>query len=302
MAGVADGIEARLDVFLAEGEPAASSAPATPEWDPDLIPDPGSAPRSAEDDAIDTVVNGVDIITAYTKWCGKMTPEPGGRSESVMISCPKPDHPDKNPSAWLNLDKGTWFCGGCQEGGDKFHIAGYYFDIDAHDRSKFPELRRRMAEDLGYTVRRTVGGQEYIEVVAAYPELPNDAVRDDAPDVTEWDEEVREQARLAIDWRALLPADTFLRRWMETVTVDELPEEYHLWLGLQMVGLAAGDSAVLMERNPIKGNLFLCLFGSTGVGKSKAVRSQALLLREALPYDDDDINNTGVIPGDAGLR
>ena len=90
---------------------------------------------------------------------------------------------------------------------------------------------------------------------------------------------------------------------METVTVDDLPEEYHLWLGLQMVGLAAGDSAVLMERNPIKGNLFLCLFGSTGVGKSKAVRSQALLLREALPYDDDDINNTGVMlaatPGSA---
>lgn len=42
-----------------------------------------------------------------------------GQAEKVLC----PFHADKNPSMQVNLSQGTWFCYGCQEGGDayKFH-------------------------------------------------------------------------------------------------------------------------------------------------------------------------------------
>ncbi len=104
--------------------------------------------RGSGESAIDGFLTGVDILDAYGRWCGKMEPEPGGKREGIKISCPNPAHPDNDPSAWINLDKGTYCCGGCQEGGDKYTIAGYHFDLDT--KTQFPELKLAMAKDCGY--------------------------------------------------------------------------------------------------------------------------------------------------------
>ena len=87
--------------------------------------------RSDTEKQIDEVLGNLSVLDAYTRYCGKMSPKIGGKREGVMILCPMPDHRDKNPSAWMNLDNNTWFCGGCQEGGDQYDIAAFHFGYDA---------------------------------------------------------------------------------------------------------------------------------------------------------------------------
>lgn len=308
--------------------------------DDDLIPDvePGYD-RTEADDEIDNLVDSIDILEAYRRWCGKMTPNPRGKRESVMISCPKPEHPDRTPSAWLNLDKETWFCGSCQEGGDKFDIAAmhYGFPIPGYkDGKNFPDLRRRIAEDLGYVIKRSLGGTEYLERVEVEPEAPSlpaetiEPAEHSAPDISDTEpkhsvveaESEPEEAESAVvesgptstvlafpslddlddedileyptvDWYSITPPDSFLRRWMEATRHDDLPEEFYFWLGMQALGLAAGRDTTLADAPPIYGNLYICLFGKSGQGKSRAQRALTDMLREALPYDHDDPTSSG---------
>jgi putative DNA primase/helicase len=104
--------------------------------------------NGASGDAVDQFLDGIDILDAYRRWCGKMEPEVGGKHEGIMISCPNPAHLDTHPSAWVNVDSQVYFCGVCQAGGDKFDIAGYHFALDP--RTQFPQLKRAMANDCGF--------------------------------------------------------------------------------------------------------------------------------------------------------
>lgn len=137
------------------------------EHDADLIPEL-EYDVNPVDVEVDAIVDGVDILDAYARWCGKSVPDVGKKRESIMISCPRPDHPDKNPSAWINLDKQTWFCGGCQVGGDALDIAAWHFgyEVPAYKIGKsFPDLRRRIAEEFGLRIRKTASGKSYTERV-----------------------------------------------------------------------------------------------------------------------------------------
>lgn len=133
------------------------------EFDADLIPDVGTSsyqPRQ-EDLDIDAILAGIDVVDAYEKWCGKSVPKRTKSGESIMISCPNPDHPDKNPSAWMNSDKGVYSCGGCSfSGGDKYDIAAWHFGYPVPNYKtdgSFPKLRRDMAESMGHAISRDVG-------------------------------------------------------------------------------------------------------------------------------------------------
>ena len=70
--------------------------------------------------------------------------------------------------------------------------------------------------------------------------------------------------------------------------MTDQPEEYNFWLGLQALALAVGDRAVLLDEPVVKANLFVCLYGPSGIGKTKAVKTLTGLLREALPYNHTD--------------
>lgn len=328
----------------------AGSIPEEPppvEHDEDVIPEV-EYDRSDADVEIDRVIDGIDIIDAYAKWCGKMTPKVGNKRESIMISCPNPDHPDKNPSAWINLDKGTWFCGSCDEGGDKFDLAAIHFGIDDYKSGRnFPLLRQRIAEEEGYVVMRTAGGTEYLEKATiedepepvgqpdATPMPPSDelaaepdpepsslaarikkgheriaaeraaaasrlgvldpdrpvlTIVPDAESVP--DEEVLDYP--VINWRRMLTGDTFLSRWMESTSRDDVTEEFYFWLGMQALGLAAGRDIYLADSPPVYANLFVCLFGPSGDGKSRSIGPLLRLLDDAMPYDPMDEFSKGV--------
>jgi hypothetical protein len=345
----------------------------TPVFDEDLIPVVGSSSRTEADEAIDRIVDGVDILDAYRRWCGKMDPQVGSKRESIMVSCPKPDHQDSHPSAWINLDKQTWFCGGCNEGGDALDIAAYHFGFPVpgyKEGRNFPDLRRRIAEDFGFSVVRTLGGQTVLvepesQGLVGIPEpessgpgepvrqtgassahqeplgsndspsarfdingkapfaFPNreqegesfsdpDSIRarEINPEIILEDSEPASVTDISglvdmtfasltappsFDWRLLAPDDTFLSSWMRTMEPDDLPNEFYLFLGLTAVGLAVGRDVVLADSPLVRGNLFSCLVGPSGMGKSRAIGMLARLLTEALPFDDGDDDPKGTM-------
>jgi hypothetical protein len=155
--------------------------PVYPEgFDQDLIPDvpPPNSRFAREREEIDAVLGRLSIVDAYNKYCAKMHCDPGGKTESIMVSCPFPWHADKNPSAALNTlkgDGGVGDCYKCQQGFDKYDLAALHFgyDLDEYKQgANFPELRRKMAEGLGYTVM-VQGKDQWLERIQ--PEQPTPA-------------------------------------------------------------------------------------------------------------------------------
>lgn len=260
----------------------------------DLVPDVDLGARRQEDVDIDGVIDSISMVDAYVKWCGKSQPKGTKSGESIMVSCPNPDHPDKNPSAWINNNKGVFACGGCGfAGGDKFDVAAWHFgyNVPAYKTDgSFPELRRKMAEELGYTVTRSLTGQ----TVVSKDESAEPAAAALAPVISIVPDQPVQDLELGIDWRKIVPTDTFLSKWMHVTCGDDLPEEYYFWLGLMAVGFAGADDVVLVDNPLVKPNINVCLYGSTGIGKSRSMRALNEVLKKGLPYDRDDPYSTGI--------
>lgn len=286
-----------------------------PEVPPEDIPDFDEPKRT--DPELDAVISSIDILTAYRKWCGKKIDEKTtNQREGVKVSCPNPDHRDENPSAWLNLDKGTYYCGGCQQGGDKYDIAAYHFGyaVPGYKTTDFPKLRRQIAEDLGYTIKQVVGGTLVIPppTLPAQPDLKTDKsdkphipdktdISDEADMVSsepEGDDDSEDEDELivypTIDWKSIVPEDTFLRAYLEECSRDDSPEEYHFWNGLLALGHAAGRNVTLDDSPQVFGNLLVCLMGGTGFGKSKSERWLHQVIRRVMPFDPTGTAPKGV--------
>lgn len=345
----------------AESSTAVPAVPPTPQFDPALIPDTDSAssPRTDEDLELDRILDNVGIVEAYSRWCGKMTPSVSGtRTEGIKISCPKPNHPDKDPSAWLNTEKNTWFCGGCQEGGDTYDIAAYHhgFPVPGYkEGSMFHKLRRAMGEDLGYSFKEKVGGGYDLvppivistpgpppPVLQPTPVRPAEssppvvrAVEDGPtpgplrlvpppaplgfvplatgipaeldepvaqvisidPEVDAYDPELDSDANIpTFDWRSALTdyQDTFLYQWCDATSHDYSPEEYHLFSGLLLLGLAAGRDVLMGGGRTVMANLPICFLGKTGSGKSTAQNYIAKAIGYAMPENDIGVMVEGV--------
>jgi hypothetical protein len=295
----------------------------------DLLPDTDSAYERTEADlTIDRLIDKLDIIQAYDRWVGKPRPKQSGhKREGVMIRCPRPDHTDNNPSAWINLDKQTWYCGGCGEGGDKLDLASFHFGMgDYKNGKRFGELRERIAGEMGYTVVKAPGVTDPPVVrvasepksgsvvaaaspVAIPPLAP--AVAAPAPAIAAGSAEPDSDTNLAkvvdlystesddiilpgLEWQPLVTPQTFLDTYMQQCCVDDVPEEYHFWNGLVAISMAIGRDVRLHDYVPVLGNLFMCIVGRTGSGKSRSSRYVIELLDKALPYDPMDPMDRGV--------
>lgn len=262
---------------------------------------------SPEQEALDKAIEQLGIVTAYIKWCGKMTPKVApGQKESIMVSCPNPQHPDKNPSAWLNSQKDTYFCSGCQQGGDIWDIAAYHFGMPVpgykQDPIMFRDLREKMGADLGFQQLKSVTGATVLvsPAPAATEEEPPEAPKKPAllPSGAEEEltrEQIEENNRNAptIDWRSFVPSNTFLHEYLLATTLDTCPEEYHFWNGLIALGFGIGRDVTLDDTEQVIGNLFVCLTGPSSAGKSRSKRHLTRLLRNALPYDTKNVASRG---------
>lgn len=275
----------------------------TPAFDPDLVPevDPDDLKLPEPLQQLDDFVNTLDIVEAYRVLINKSEPEDRGQKE-VQVSCPNPVHPDTNPSASLNREKNAWVCYGCGAKGDTMDLAAIHFGAAWPETYKtngeFHGLKRQLGEKFGIHVHKSpMTGKEYL-TRDEEPEIPEPESEEpqhlasvtqlppppDAP--TEIELQLRDDD-LIIDWEHLIPKDTFLYRWIQSLAIDAIPHEYHFWVGLTAIGLAAGHDIVLKDRKNVKGNLYVCIYGPTGIGKTQAIDPVEQLLREAAPYEGD---------------
>lgn len=293
----------------AQQEAAAAAAARDADLYADVIPERDTSSRES-DTGLDAVLDRLSIVDAYRQFCGKMTPSVRpGQTESIMVSCPVPGHVDRNPSAWLNSAKNTWYCASCEQGGDSYDIAAFYFGMNVPNYKtdgSFPELRKSMAAKLGYVVHTPVGTNHSVvyQTEALLPPPPPAPVtpvtpirplalvppvteETDADPVQAYSEEdIEEIIFPTLDWQKLIDPGTFLEKYMETATQDDVPEEYHFWNGLLCLGAAVGRQVSLSDTKPVLGNLFICLLGYTGDGKSRSYSYAKDLLHMALPYND----------------
>ena len=323
--------------LAAKREREAAAQASVVEHDADLVPDLPFE-RSDADLEMDRVIESIDILDAYRRWCGKMTPViKGNQREGIQISCPIPGHADTHPSAWINLDKQLWHCGACDQGGDKHVIAAYHFGYtvpEYKEGKNFVELREKMAQDFGFRILVHPAGsvtwveppdgeeveeQEGDKVVPPVRETNlestgrNEPSSDESPSQplaragtseptatvtvhpsSSVEESVEEYDRFpSLNWKPIVPTGTFLDSYMGLATTDDSPEEFHFFNALIAIGFALGRDVALFDNPLIYSNLFTCLLGTTGSGKSKSQRYLMTLLRDALPYDKNDPNTKG---------
>ena len=279
--------------------------------DDDLIPD-AQFEETPEDSALDKFIKDLDIVDVYNKWTGKGKIHAGTKRESIKVSCPNPSHPDKHPSAWLNRDKNVWYCSGCDEGGDVYDIAAWHFGFPVpgyRDGEQFHKLREEMALASGFSFVRVAGSRETVLVPPDEEEEvepPKKAKKKAEPEPEPEEEKEAEVIDLfglsedevifpTLPWRELVPEGTFLREYMTVCTEDDVAEEYHFWNGLLGIGFVLGKDVMLDDDVPVPGNLFICLLGHTGDGKSKSYRHLEGLLQKALPYKRDEDESKGVL-------
>lgn len=287
-------------------KPALKSVPPVEE---DLIPDV-LGERTEDDIQVDSIIEAIDVLDAYRKWIGKEVDEKTtSLTEGIKVSCPIPGHRDSHPSAWLNSDNKRWFCGGCQEGGDLFDLAAIHFGYprpDYKEGKTFHELRREMAESYGYRFK-TIAGTEVIWKEEPAPESKAKTLEQEDEEIgkaieeaavtTLHEKDVADQVETidypTLDWKAIVPAGTFLYEYMEATSKDDSPEEYHFWHGLLALGHAVGRNAFLNDTRPVYSNLLVCLLGGTGYGKSRSRYWLDELIEEALPFTDNGLDTTG---------
>lgn len=268
---------------------------------------------SIEEQTIDAAIAAIGIIDAYNRWSNKGTVPPTNKTEGIKVSCPNPAHRDDHASAWLNTEKNLWNCGGCNMGGDRWDIAAWFYGYDVpgyKDKDAFRELRTKIAAELGFREIKGISGTFLVRDVpddsgqagisGVSPNPDNTVSQSDSATGTvgalpsaiaaETQQEEIEAARNgpSLDWRDILSVtggDTFLDAWMRATTVDTCPEEYHFWTGLMALGFSVGRNRVLYDDPFVVGNLFVCLVGPSGTGKSRSKRHLSNVLREALPFD-----------------
>ena len=281
----------------------------------------GSTPDEVAkaDSDLDAAIAEVGIIDAYRRWIPKNPPQaPPGQTESVMVSCPRPEHPDRNPSAWLNTEKNLYYCAACDTGGDVLDLAaiGHGMEGYKHNPQLFHKLRETIGAELGWSFYRDERGFS----VPLAPGSPPPGVRTEqgAPTSTEEageasggqvvdfarggdeeDDEDHDTSRLVttkhIDYAAIIEPGTFLDAYMRATTVDSAPDEYHLFNGLVALSLVAGRHVSVPADGGYHPSLYVCIVGQSGEGKSLARRHLVRTLREALPFDYHGPDRHGVL-------
>jgi hypothetical protein len=247
---------------------------------------------SQHQQVLDDFIKGMTIVSAYQRWSNK-TPITSGNRREIKVSCPNPQHPDKEKSASLNTEKDTYYCFTCDYGGDLWDIAafakGYPVPGYKQDPKAFRELRAEIGRDFGIEATEQSSGTVHVKEEDLPPPTPIPTAVMSHELEEEFEKRITSNRTYAeIDWRSIVPKDTFLHEYLKATTTDDCPEEFHFWNGLVALGLGAGRSKVLEDSPLVLANLFVCLTGGTGTGKSKAKGKLTDLLKDALAFKRDD--------------
>jgi hypothetical protein len=135
-------------------QPAAPDEPDVPEQF--LVDVPEEIDEFRGPDYVPEIKNRLGIIAAVRMFGKQQAAIRDSRTEGIKVRCPFSFHVDNRPSAWVNTEKNTWYCGKCQTGGDviDFYAAAKH-DLEKDQFHRSPEFRaitEEMAEALGIEV------------------------------------------------------------------------------------------------------------------------------------------------------
>lgn len=260
-----------------------------PKFDPELVPtEEILGPRRLDPELgrlkerIDREISVFDIYDRFMPAHKERATPKAGQRESILFSCPTPEHPDEHPSTWTNID-GLWYCGGCDAKGDKYTIVAHGTGLDI--RRDFRDICIRIADTFGLDYRPTVAAPIIYEPVEPTPDAEPEFL-DPGP--------LAKEVPL-VEWKKIFPPGTFLRNWMEANAMSDSPDEYITWEGLLLVAMAIGRDCHLRDYPLVHANLYVCHYGSSGTGKSRAMQPFMEVIRLALPYDHTDPLSKGTM-------
>lgn len=250
-------------------------------------------PTSEAWQSVDDALLNVTTLEVYDSLFSNLSrQEVRGRTENVMAQCPNQanhERGDQRKSAWFGSRKGDWFinCGGCEQGWDKYSLAGLAYGLDSRGND-FPEIRKRLAKDLkGVDFIETSSPYELQNTLPATSEpLPPQApeVKTTLAPVNPTDSEpqlplTKPKTVPTYKIHEVLPeGNNFLRSYYDATVQDETPDEYQLWCGLIALAVAVGRNVTMEDFLPVTANLGICLIGNTAAGKSRSVRHLENLL------------------------
>lgn len=162
--------------------PAAEPSPAV-EFPAEDIPEP--VYDEPLPDLAGEIKKRLGIITAVRLFGKHQATIRDTRTEGVKVRCPFPAHNDEHPSAWVNTEKNTWYCGACRVGGD---VIDFYAarrrglrPADFHHSSEFSEVVKELGEELGLSVVRRGSTFEIEDEGATLPSPLPDAPAAEQP-------------------------------------------------------------------------------------------------------------------------
>lgn len=86
------------------------------------------------------------------------------------------------------------------------------------------------------------------------------------------------------DWRKVCTPNTAISEYMDACIVNAVPEQFHFFNAMMLVGLAAGRRVAGPKKDVFYGNISPILIGNSGVGKSMSWKPVRTVLKDAMPF------------------
>jgi hypothetical protein len=115
------------------------------------------APATSKIEAGD-IFKRVKASVSIEAFCERYGPILSLRGRNAWGLCPLPDHHEKSGSFKVNCERDTWYCFGCNRGGDIFTLAQYYYQ-----ESSVYRAAQMVAEKFGLEPIRENAGRVRIE-------------------------------------------------------------------------------------------------------------------------------------------
>ena len=261
-------------------------------------------PDVHDDGAKEKFKNHANILDLYQRWFSPQEMR-NATDVSCLTNCCNStghSHGDANPSMDLAQGSNTFICHGCGWQGDILDFAAVAAGIiqpgqrmtDAEDKTglavmhgckeAFPDMQTGWTEDGQYR-----------------PTPPAPLVANTEDIAIELDEDEKEfqriaAGRFAFDWRDFFAPGTPGYNWMTVLGGENTkpPDEFHFFNFLTMLGLICGKDVALEEEPNVYANLYTCVVGPPGMGKSLADGYAEDVLRREFPFDSSDPHKRGV--------
>lgn len=270
------------------------------------------------DDGAKSRLKNYNITQAYIRWFAPKDMKDSGNGNYLTNCFNSSGHSngDSNPSLCLKTGENVYTCYGCNIRGDMVDLAGV-FSGHSDGVSNVPdnlvhEIVKSACMDLFPEMQegwKQTGSGTWIydpspaaEIVAAPdPTIDDDEDldEDEAFDAAEIERITKTGFKL--DWKEFFRPSTPGYNYMSTLSGGEIPDEYHFWNFMCLIGAICGRDVYFPDEIDVYGNIFTCIVGKSGGGKSRSESFLNQIIDNTIPfkYGDQDQRGIKIIEGPA---